>query len=545
MRTLGSVVVFAFIFSGVSFAEMQNVEVGGSLRIRGNYYTSAAGSDNPTARNPLFQGILTNSFRPGSNPLAGLRYAPQPGRLAVYSPFDWDDAGHALKWVEERTRLNVRADFSEKVAAFIELDSYDVWGEDFRSNYLTGSDSRAATADDVEVYQAYIEADELFGYPLRVRVGRQELKFGSGWLVAPNDTAALFYGTSFDGIRATWATELFSVDAFWSKLHESSPLEEDGDVDFSGLYASYLGIENVTLDAYWLWLRDAGRRSDTNGPFGLELVEDLAGVDDYDVTNLHTFGVRAAGTAGALDFDVEAAYQTGEADAVGATFAGAAGPFGDAPSPYGPDDAEWDTWGANATVGYTFDCPWTPRVFANAAYFGGEDNRDVDILSWIGAIECPFWHAKPSVSFNRLFSNWEYTEFFENTDLSNAWLAKVGIGVKPAEKLQVTLMAAHFEALEPYEAMWPTFNALGQRFTLWSPLSFIGKDNSTDIGWEVEGIATYSYTEDLSFEVGWSHLFTGKGLAQGNFIAANGLGYVGGTDDDDADYLYFETKLAF
>lgn len=39
--------------------------------------------------------------------------------------------------------------------------------------------------------------------------------------------------------------------------------------------------------------------------------------------------------------------------------------------------------------------------------------------------------------------------------------------------------------------------------------------------------------------------FTGDGLAEGSFNDLNGLLFNGGTDDDDADYLYFETTLRF
>ena len=73
---------------GVAFAELQNVEVGGKLRIRGNMFS-----------------------------------------------LEDNDAS----FVEQRTMLNVKADFTNEVSAFIELDSYDIWGEDFRSNYLTGA----------------------------------------------------------------------------------------------------------------------------------------------------------------------------------------------------------------------------------------------------------------------------------------------------------------------------------------------------------------------------------------------------------------------
>jgi len=547
MRKSLLVLLFAVLVatSVPSFAELQNVLVGGSIRIRGNWYSSAGVGDSLTARNPLFEPFWTNSYRPAGNPFAGARWAAQPGRLAVGGGlFDWSDSGHSFSNVEQRTKLNVRADFSEQVSAFIELDSYDSWGEDFRSNYLTGIDGRAATGDDVEVYQAYIEANEMFGYPVRLRIGRQELKFGSGWLVAPQETAAFFFGTSFDGVRATYTADTFSVDAFWSKLAERSPLEEDGDTDFSGVYASCTAVENMTFDAYWFWLRDAVALADTYNGFVGTWIEDVLDVDDYDVTNLHTVGLRGAGTLGAFDFDVEAAYQFGSADAVGAGFAGAAGPFGEG-SPYGDDDAEWDAYGANATVGYTFDMAWSPRVFVNAAYFSGEDERDVDFLDWLGALYCPFWSTEASVSFNRLFSNWEYTEFFENSELSNAWLAKLGVSAKPMENLSLLLTGMYAETLEPYASPWPTFWFFGQRVAPLAAFSFLDEENPDDLGWEVELIATYNYTDDLSFEVGWSHLFVGDGLAEGSFSTGNGLIFNGGTGDDDADYVYFETKLAF
>ena len=57
--------------------------------------------------------------------------------------------------------------------------------------------------------------------------------------------------------------------------------------------------------------------------------------------------------------------------------------------------------------------------------------------------------------------------------------------------------------------------------------------------------ATYSYSEDLCFKAGWAHLFVGDGLADGNYNSANGLGFNGGVDDDDADYLFVETQISF
>ena len=532
------------------YAELQNTQVGGEIRIRGNYWTSAFGPDSLTSYNPLFQGPWSPSWkgyvdpvtgRPG-NPLAGLRWAPQPGRLAVVSPVGWDEKNHSFSFVEQRTKLHVRADFTEQVSAFIELDSYDWWGEDFRSDYITGVDRRANTLDDVEVYQSYIEANEMFGVPLRLRIGRQELKLGSGWLVGTNEAGSFFRGLSFDAIRATYATELIQVDAFWAKLADRSPLEEDADTDLYGVYASYLGFENITIDAYWLLVRDALSRWDTQYGWIGEWIEDVAGVDNYDPTYLHTVGLRGAGKVGALDFEAEVAYQFGDADSAGVTFANAG-----VISPYGDDDAEYDNLGGNLQVGYTLDTVWSPRLFLGGAYFGGEDNRDLTFLEWLGAVACPFWSADASVSFNRLFSDWQYGQFVSSFDhdCSNLWLAYGGVMVNPTEALTLVASVAYVESLEEYDTTWPSFFLLGRRVNLLYPLSFIDKENPDDLCWEADLTAIYRYSEDLSFEAGYSHIFLGDGAAEGNFNIGNGLAFEGGTDDDDADYVYFETKIKF
>lgn len=531
-------------------AELQNVIVGGSVRVRGNWYSSEGTGDSLTGRNPFFQVRGTPSWRGYvdpvtglyGNPLAGARWAAQPGRLAVFGWPDWDAEGSSASYVEQRTTLNVRADFTKMVSAFIEFDSYGIWGEDFRSDYITGVDRRAATVDDIEVFQSYIEARDMFGMPLRLRMGRQELKLGSEWLVGSKTLGTIFPGTSFDAIRATYATDLFTVDAWWAKLADRSPLEENGDTDFYGVYASYTGVENVVFDLYYLLLRDAQKQSVTNGTFLEEWLEDVAGADDFDPTYLHTVGGRVDGKMGAMDFEAEVAYQFGEADAVGVTFAGAG-----LLSPYGPDDAEFDNWGGNLLISYTFDAPMSPSVYVGGVYLGGEDNRDVSFIDWLGAVACPFWSARPSVSFNKLFSNWAYSEFLENTEMSNVWVGRGGVSVNPTESLNLLLAVSYFETLEPYRSTWPAYFLLGQWMTWLAPLSFVDRENEKDLGWEAGLYATYTYSEDLTFNAGYIHFFTGDGLGpgNGNFSSFNGLGFNGGTDDEDADYVYFETTVKF
>jgi len=409
-----------------------------------------------------------------------------------------------------------------------------VWGEqgDFRSNYITGQDTRAGSGtDDVVLYQGYIEANEMWGFPLRARIGRQELSFGSEWLVGVNDTSSFYQGLSFDGLRLTYGTDVFSVDAFISTLAEGGANEEDEDVTFMGLYGSYKGLEEITIDAYYFLLRDARSLNDTNFVALIEGLEDIFGLDDYDATNLHTVGLRGAGTIGAFDFEAEAAFQFGDSHSTGFLFK---------PFLYGDDDSEYDAWAANLEVGYTFDIAWSPRVYLGGAYFDGEDNRDITFFQWLN----PFDRPEASVSFNRLFSNWEYSEFIENTDLSNAYVLRGGVSVQPTESIEALLAISYFKTLEEFDEP-KNVSIGGFKVPVAPALSFWTQENDDELGWEAALYVTYHYSEDLSFQVGWAHLFVGDGLQDGQFSALNGLGFNGGTGDDDADYVFVETKLCF
>jgi len=354
MRTLTTLVIAMLVLSmaGVAVAELQNVEVGGKLKIRGNYY-----------------------------------------RL--------DDFG-TTSAVEQRTVLNVKADFTNDVSAFIEFDSYDNWGDSFRSNYLTGIDGRGAA--DVNLYQAYVNVKNLWGTPLSLRVGRQELVFGSSFLLGNNSSNAFFTGLSYDAIRLTFANDMFKIDAFAAKLAESFKNFGKGDVDLYGIYGSYIGIEDVTIDAYGLYVRD----------------DSVVGND----IDLYTVGLRGAGTMSGFDFDAEVAYQMGSVDGQPS-----ACPFG-----FGEADVDYGTFGANVDLGYTFDTTWQPRVFAKAAYFGGGDPDE----------SC--WSNDRTLPFNRLFSDVDYSLFLDNqSNLTNLIFYGLGVQVMPTECVSLKLMGAYLD----------------------------------------------------------------------------------------------------
>jgi hypothetical protein len=130
------------------------------------------------------------------------------------------------------------------------------------------------------------------------------------------------------------------------------------------------------------------------------------------------------------------------------------------------------------------------------------------------------------------------------------------VSVQPTEKTEILLTGAYFQADSPTY----TNGILG--------IPFLSHENDDELGWEVGLYLTYDYSEDLSFNFGYAHFFSGDGLDSerilgssggfgglgglffpallgGNFVNGNGLVRTGGIDDDDADYVFAETSIKF
>ena len=499
------------------FAELQSVQVGGELRIRGRYYIN-------TWQDPF----ITRASRVSNNAL-GKRPI---GANGVSSIFKWDKDGADWSRYETSVLLNVKADFTDDVSAFFEIYDFHVWGEDFRSNYVTGVDNRAVTNEDVEINQAYIETRNTFGYPVRLRVGRQNLKFGKGWLVTDMLTPSQY--ASHDAIRLTYAVDDWTVDAFASKLADT--VTGDDDTDFYGIYGTYSGLEAISLSAYWYFLRDANKPDDSpNSTPVFDWWEDLLGWNQYENTNMHTVGLRANGVSSGFDYDLELAYQFGDAASHGTLFK----PVG---WMYGDDDAKYDNWGGELTLGYTFaDVKWSPRIYTMGVYFGGEDNRDISFWDWMN----PFYRPQASVCFNRLFGDKNYMPVInDNGWMSNFSQIQLGVEAKPTEKIKVHLHVAKDWANEPFD--FPVyFTAGGQKVAWIPPLSFWTEEGSDDLGWELAAWLKYDYSKDLWFLLYGNYLWVGDGLTDGAFSQFNGTDFTGGSDNDDAAYVFWMAVLRF
>jgi len=152
-----------------------------------------------------------------------------------------------------------------------------------------------------------VEWTKVLGLPLTLKAGRQDLKFGNGWLViegTPRDGTRTFF---FDAIRATWDAKDINTtfDLLALRNHANSswwirPFN-DRDLDLIEhdecgviLYASNKSLEKTTVDGYFIYKRD-------------DRVLQVGNTGE-----LYTFGVRVAGECGThWKYRAEAAPQFG------------------------------------------------------------------------------------------------------------------------------------------------------------------------------------------------------------------------------------------
>jgi hypothetical protein len=193
---------------------------------------------------------------------------------------------------------------------------------------------------------------------------------------------------------------------------------------------------------------------------------------------------------------------------------------------YGDDSADFDNFATDLGMGYTFDTRWSPRPYVGAAWFEGEDNRDITFWQALN----PFDEGEASVSFNRLFANTseKYSYILDGGQvLSNFKAIRIGIDLAPTEKTELYFELEQFWVDEPFDLP----------VTPIPFLSFWTTEADDDLGLLFQTGGRYWITDDLWIRFRWDHFFTGEGLKDGNFSDRNGLQFFQGSDDDDADYV--------
>ncbi|HBZ30605.1 MAG TPA: alginate export family protein [Nitrosomonas nitrosa] len=191
----------------------------------------------------------------------------------------------------------------------------DLWYQDRFRLFAEFLDARAAGQDlpalaidknhtDMLNLFADIKLGQFLDGPAYMRVGRQELLYGSQRLISTLDWANT--RRTFQGIKTFWRTPTFDLDAFFVRPMTTERNEFDHwdkDRNFFGLWGTYKPMKGQLLDLYFLSLID----NRVVSPLNIHQGNILQGN-----STLQTVGGRIAGDYNRFLYEFEGMYQFGE-----------------------------------------------------------------------------------------------------------------------------------------------------------------------------------------------------------------------------------------
>ena len=491
MRLLRIVCVAALTLSFVTsvYAGTQSVKISGDLEVR---------------------GIFRNNF--------GIGNAPETNTRTGVTRSNQD-------WIMSTVEAQIDADLTDNVSAVVRLANMRDWNV-FTKTIDPGTTSLAVNgrytgnyANDDEfdllVDLAYVELKEFLYSPLTLKVGRQDMWFGKGFIVGLNqqdpsaNLSAPEYTTinSFDAIRATLDYDPWTVDAVYSNIYGNTIQEADG-VNLYGTNVGYIfDSYNAESEAYYWYKSDKQIASTLQG--------------DNDV---HTIGLR--GSADPIEFwtvGLEGAFQFGQAVSTDMQ----------------TDKRKRRAWGFDAAVEcrqFADDFAWKPVLTAEYIYYSGDKHAadlDAEVQAGLTGLYANATPTRPQGSTVGTNTGWDpmlrgkfdtkYREFigryyatndypvrprmYQSTadaSFTNQHQALLGMAVLPTDSLTATGKVAFF---------W-----LDEKATYMNTDEYVGTEFDLHLAWD--------YTEDVSFGVLGAWFFPGSLYIDDENIATDLMGSV-------------------
>lgn len=346
-------------------------------------------------------------------------------------------------------------------------------------------------------YYAEVKLYDECGTSLRYRYGRQYLKYGGQRLLSNLGWANTF--RNFEGHKFLYSSSDWDVDAFMMKsvnggaggagFGVTSLDSADEDRWMSGVYSTFKGLENNTVDFYWLFFNE---RNPAFSP-GMGTFNRMDG-------ERHTFGARIAGSqaitecgdvVGTWKWDMEAAYQFGR-------------------DKFGTDPTSRDVSAgmATAVVGYTFnDVAWTPGISSFYYWSSGDNDPTTGDINTFFTMY-PLGHAY-----------WGLIDNFSGQNLQDTGFT---LSAKPHAKLSVA-------------GSWHLFNKSNSTGRVWNIVGApIASAPLSDLGQEVDLLATVTVNPNFNIQAGYFWFFYGDALNGGGAAARQ-----------DARQFYVQTTWKF
>ncbi len=459
---LVGLLAFAVALAGTAYAEVQSIKVGGDIDLK---------------------AISHNDYD------LKLKQKNEPGTTAGTTPLvsNDDNASFFLSTVH----LNVDADLTDNVSTHVRLLNQRVW------------DAHSTTSDDqIDLDNAYVVLKEFLYSPLTVMAGRQDLNYGTGFIVGPGlladpngifaglDTPAIHAGgigrehsayNAYDAIRLILDFAPLTVEGLIAKINETGSVDDDQNL--YGVVVNYkLDRWDAEVEPYWFYKSDEAAAipvSDSR----------LTGTTarTYDHNRVHTYGLRLAGSPiENLRVNAEGAAQMGEMKDLTTSV----------------KERKREGWGATVDARYNWVAvPWTPQTGIGWVFFSGEDPAQESGAAGIAQLDegdtFDAWDVMYRGSFTTYIQDFFagndggglYTTFDGNDTSAgtNRHLLYGDMGITPME--DVNLWARWTQA-------WFAEDPRLAR--------------SSEAGGELDVKATYDYTEDVQLGVWGGWFFPGQ-----------------------------------
>ena len=438
------------LIAGPAFAEVQNVKVSGDVNAGGVYRNSY------------------NLYPASRNAASSPSGSSEDGQ---------DSDNNNFLYTQARVRID--ADLTDNVMATIRLLSEYDW--------CTESNT-SSNGDNVDIDLANVTLKEVFYAPLTVIVGRQELRYGTAFVVGDPDTNGtsadgnlsatdLSLRKSFDAVRAILDYNPLTVEGIFAKINEQggATANQNDDEDLFGVNVAYdLSDNNAEVEAYWFLNRDQDQDA--------ALASTSPNTPGHDI---HTFGARGSiEPIENLNLLGEVAFQRGdfETASIGSV----------------STKRKQHAYAYQVAGDFTFgNIQYVPVVRAGWTHYSGEGLADDgDFEAWIPLYE----DQTHGVVANYILSG------VNGGQNSNADILNVGASADVIEDLSVSIDYYNFQLDEKLVSAANTVLATSGALN-WNNLSegTIYANDSDELGYEIDIALDYDYTEDvkMGLSAGW------------------------------------------